>query len=478
MEIKNIPLKKLSQSRLDLLVLPLSQKKPFGLQLPPKDPLQKAIAQHIQHEDLLSKPGSRLMFYPNSAITNRVLLLELGKGDEMAKNLRTQIENFKHIVSFKRCGIVIPSRASEALVTEFVFGCILASFQYHQKSKTPENSPKLEQLIFFCDKKNTKSIAETTLIADAINRARTLAETPANHLTPTKLAEYAKGQAVKYNLKIQVMSTELQTKGFGGVCGISRGSTEPPQVITLEYNPQAKKTIALVGKGITFDSGGLSIKPSKDMHEMKYDMIGGAYVLTLLEIAAGLQLPYHFVGIILAAENLPGGKALKPGDVITQYGGVTVEVLNTDAEGRLLLADGLAFAQKRFKPALTLDFATLTGAVIVALGNKITGCFGTHPAVNQQVLTASERTGESFHFLPLFSGYRDELRSSVADIANIGKQRFDALIAALFLQKFINPTKPWVHFDIAGTAWNNEGPTGTGIRTVVEFFKKLKASSL
>jgi leucyl aminopeptidase len=209
------------------------------------------------------------------------------------------------------------------------------------------------------------------------------------------------------------------------------------------------------------------------MHEMKFDMIGGATVLAVLQVASDLQLPLRVVGIIAASENMPSGKALKPGDVVKTYSGQTVEVINTDAEGRMVLADGLTYVERQFKPNLIIDVATLTGSVAVALGNKITGAVGNNDKINQKFSLASKTTGEDLHFLPFYPGYNDELKSSVADFTNIGKQRVDALVSALFLSKFIDKQTPWIHLDIAGTAWNNEGPTGVMLKTLLAFIKSL-----
>jgi leucyl aminopeptidase len=219
----------------------------------------------------------------------------------------------------------------------------------------------------------------------------------------------------------------------------------------LDYNPGKKKTIALAGKGITFDSGGISLKLVKTIYEMKHDMAGGAAVLAAVLGAAALKVPYRVVGAIAASENLPSGTALKPGDVVKTYSGKTVEVLNTDAEGRLVLCDALTYLQKHYQPNLLIDVATLTSAMIISLGNDINGAFGTSAKINQQLLKAAGLAGENFHFMPLHPAYKNELNSEVADLRNIGKQRSDAIFAALFLQSFIENNTPWLHLDIAGT---------------------------
>jgi len=270
----------------------------------------------------------------------------------------------------------------------------------------------------------------------------------------------------------------IEQAKFGGLLGVSAGSTRPPRFIILEHSGGQKNlnTIVLVGKGVTFDAGGISIKPASGMAEMKMDMSGAAAVIGTLEVASRLKLPIHLVGLIPATENLLGGSAMKPGDIITHYGGKTSEVDNTDAEGRLILADALAYAST-YKPDAVIDLATLTGACVVALGQHATGMMGNDDAIMSELKVAGEKTYERVWQLPLFEEYEKQIKSDIADVKNIGGRWAGAITAALFLKKFIGEYK-WVHLDIAGPAILEEnlpyapkGASGVGVRLLVEFLK-------
>ncbi|HHK60552.1 MAG TPA: leucyl aminopeptidase, partial [Desulfobacterales bacterium] len=267
---------------------------------------------------------------------------------------------------------------------------------------------------------------------------------------------------------------ELQDMGMGGLLAVNQGSARPARLVVIEYRTGRKApTLVLVGKGLTFDSGGISLKPSAGMEEMKYDMCGAAAVLAAM-YGIGVERPTgtDVVGVIPTTENMPGPGALKPGDIVTLYGGTTVEVANTDAEGRLILADALAWARERFAPAALIDIATLTGAVIVGLGHHYSGVMGTDDQLVERLIAAGDRVGEPMWRLPLGKPYRKQLESTVADIRNIGKKKDAGTITAgAFLQEFVGDT-PWAHIDIAGTAWNfteksyvPAGPSGIGVRT-------------
>ena len=276
---------------------------------------------------------------------------------------------------------------------------------------------------------------------------------------------------------------------MGALLGVARGSHEPPKFIILEYqgarsgkNSRARQPIVLVGKTITFDTGGISIKPSENMEQMKADMTGGAEVLATVRAAARLRLPLHVIGILPAAENMPGGGAIKPGDILTTLSGKTVEVQNTDAEGRLILADGLAYAT-RLKPKVIIDIATLTGACVVALGKFAIGMFGSHTSLKDQIKQAGEVAGERVWEMPLWQEYFEQLKSDVADMRNIGGRGGGMITAALFLSKFVGDY-PWIHLDIASTDWSDgerayisKGPTGIGTRLLLQYLLDEAASS-
>jgi len=326
-----------------------------------------------------------------------------------------------------------------------------------------------------------QSVKKAGLLADAVCMARDLVNHPGNSATPSFLADRAKALAKKTGIDCTVLDRNTaRNLGMGAFLAVARGSDEPPRFIILEYKPRAKKTpppIVLIGKAITFDSGGISLKPAQDMDEMKTDMAGGAAVLGALQACAGLQLPLHVVGLIPATENLPSGRALKPGDIITSLSGKTIEIISTDAEGRLILADALAYA-RRYKPAAIIDCATLTGACIIALGNEASGVMGTDEKLVRKIRDAGEATAERTWPLPLWQEYGELVKSDVADIKNTGGRPAGAITAGYFLKEFAGKT-PWAHIDIAGTAWTKKakpyipkGATGVGVRLLVEVLEQ------
>ncbi|GIR57209.1 MAG: hypothetical protein CM15mP64_6210 [Candidatus Neomarinimicrobiota bacterium] len=304
---------------------------------------------------------------------------------------------------------------------------------------------------------------------------------PGNYSTPSKLASKAKEIADEGDMKITVFERDEFTEmGMGALAGVAQGTDEPPKFIILEYmNGGDQKPKVLVGKGLTFDSGGISIKPASKMDEMKYDMCGSAVVLGVFKALAALKPELNVVGIIPSTENLSGAKAYKPGDILHAYNGKTIEVLNTDAEGRLILADGLSYASKHYDPEYILDFATLTGAVVVALGHIATGVMGTDDELMNKVKSASESTGEKVWEFPLWPEFCKQIKSNIADVKNMGKPPQAGTIAGgAFLKEFVDPKIPWVHFDIAGTAWGvkpdsvnpKRSATGVGVRLVLDMF--------
>ena len=315
------------------------------------------------------------------------------------------------------------------------------------------------------------------IIAEAQNFTRDLAAEPANAMTPTVLAEKAREMAADQGLEYEILDRDrMQQLGMGALLGVAQGSAEPPALIIIRYKPEgesdSKAHLGLVGKGVTFDTGGISIKPSEKMEEMKYDMCGAAAVLGAMRAIAQLKPSIPVTAVAPAVENMPGSRAQRPGDVVTSLSGKTVEVLNTDAEGRLILADALTYAQ-RLGCTHLIDVATLTGAVVVALGHVHTGAFTNNQELLGRVMTSARAEGEKTWQMPLDEEYKDLLKSSIADLPNIGPRWGGAITAAYFLKEFADPA-PWVHLDVAGTAWLDEskpflakGPTGVSVRTMV-----------
>mgnify|MGYP003337765954 CR=1 FL=1 len=319
------------------------------------------------------------------------------------------------------------------------------------------------------------------IIAESSNYARSIGDLPGNIVYPAVLADYAKKLAREVGLKCTVLDKRALERGkFGGLLAVGGGSARDPRLIVLEYRGTAasKKPVALVGKAITFDSGGISIKPSDKMDEMKFDKCGGCATLGLMRAVALLKLPLNVTGIIAAAENMPSSTSYRPGDIVTSYRGkdkraVTIEVLNTDAEGRIVLGDALVYARQLGASAI-IDFATLTGACIIALGEYAAGLMGNDEKLQEKLRAAADRTGERVWSLPLWQDYKDKIKSDVADIKNTGGRYGGAITAAAFLAKYVGDT-PWAHLDIAGTAWATDnrpylakGATGFGVRLVMD----------
>lgn len=367
----------------------------------------------------------------------------------------------------------------EASAEAIAEGALLGLYGF-TKYKKPEYED-IEEILLAVREKGKVPILETAigkgkLVAEATNLARDMVNEPANYMTPGQMAEAAKEIASKYNLEFKVFDREdMETMGMGALLGVAKGSNQPPKLITLSYkgDERSEKAVGFLGKGITFDSGGISIKPSEGMNEMKDDMAGAATVMTAVVAIAQLKPKINVTAVIPATENLPSGTALKPGDILKAMNSKTIEVVNTDAEGRLILADALSYAQKIGLSPL-IDLATLTGACRVALGTLYSGVFSNNQDLADKVLKAAKGTGEKMWQMPMPEEYKEQIKSEIADVKNIGNRYGGAITAALFLAEFAANT-PWVHIDIAGTASSAKesgyivkGATGVGVRTLVE----------
>ena len=378
----------------------------------------------------------------------------------------------------------------EARAAAVVEGTVLASYRFDRfKSRDPDDPapPRLERLVLAGgdDAAVTGQRAEAARVAsEAANRARELQGLPSNVVTPSYLADRAREIADAHEpITVEVLGrAEIEQRGMGGLAAVAKGSAEEPQLIALRYAGGGEgERLGLVGKAVTFDTGGISIKPAPKMEDMKMDMSGGAAVLESIAAIAELELPLNVVAAVPATENMPSGTATKPGDIITQLNGKTVEVNNTDAEGRLILADALTYCVRELGADRVVDLATLTGAVVIALGSTYAGLISNDDEWSQRVLAAGERTGELAWRLPLHPEYKELTRGKDADLTNVAAQRKAGTIyAGSFLEEFVDG-KPWAHLDIAGTAWDvgrsyvGSGPTGFGVRLLVALAGDLAA---
>ena len=365
-------------------------------------------------------------------------------------------------------------------------GILLGSYQFLKyKTEGVEEIKKLESAKLFLQKKTEEAVAAVEkgkIIGSTANFVRDLVNEPGSELTPEKFAEIAKKEAEKNGIKITIFDKKkIEDIGLKGLLAVNKGSVNEPRFLVLEYKGNGEKSIALVGKGLTFDSGGLDLKSAEGMDTMKSDMAGGATVLGAIISAARLNLPVHVYGVIALTENMPANNAYKPGDIIKTYSGKTIEVLNTDAEGRIILADALTYTERELKPNIIIDIATLTGACVIALGSVASGMIGDKE-VTEQLNEASKKSGEKIWELPLWIEYLRQVESEIADLRNIGifPKEAGAITAAAFLKNFIEKT-PWAHIDIAGTAYTKtekeltkKGGTGWGVKLLTTFIEQWK----
>jgi leucyl aminopeptidase len=470
--------------------------------------VQDTIKLAFKAGDFSGKEGEILLFYPSGKEklpAKRVLVVGLGKAEKSSTNNGGAIadvwrENYRK-AGGKVSETALKTKALKILVVvpePFILekqetveclteGVMLGAYQFkkYKKAKDEDDSQRaIEEIQLFTEKSEKiilQGLDKGRIAALSACAARDMANEPGNVWTPARFAEHGRKLAKTYNLNCKVLSkADMQRLKMGGILGVNSGSAQPPKMVILEYKTSASNpTLLLIGKGLTFDSGGISLKPPKGMEEMKFDMCGGAAVLGAMQ-AVGEEKPkgVNIIAIVPATENLPGPSALKPGDIITIYGGKTVEVLNTDAEGRLILADALAYGIKQFKPKAVVDLATLTGAVVIGLGHHRTGLLSNNDKLAQQIMAAGDRSGEPLWRLPLGPEYSEQIKSSIADIKNIGNRSAGTITAAAFLQEFVGETA-WAHLDIAGTAYNfteksyvpNKAPSGIGVRTLLELIR-------
>ncbi len=450
--------------------------------------IDQAVLQSIK--EIKGKKNKITLIHSHKEIpSERILIAGLGKKNRLTsdviRDVTGNITKKIHELGIREFSIIIPDKIAirnEQVISSIVEGANLSlyDFDLFKKEKSDKKEPDLT--LFTSDKDAQKIIKNAITISDAVKFTRDVANLPPNECPPMKLGEIAKKISNQNKMKCTVFSkNEIKSKGLGGVTAVGQGSKNEPRFIILEYRngKKEKKPILLVGKAVTFDTGGISLKPGEKMDEMKFDKCGGCTVLGVMKAISELKLGINVVAIIPSVENMPGGESYRPGDIIKLFNGKTAEILNTDAEGRLILADGLAYGIKHYQPSSVMDFATLTGACIVALGTNVAGIVSNNSKLTSKVMSSSTKTSEEVWELPLNDDYMEMVKSKVADIRNIGMGRAAGTItAAAFLANSVGNV-PWVHFDIAGTAWiqpstknksyNANGATGFGVRLVVDY---------
>ena len=451
----------------------------------------------VQSEELKGKEGETAYLYVpgrEGLKAERILLIGVGDrgeydagkvfqfGGTAARALRS-----KNVKTFA----VVPRSEGDAQATasSVTQGIVFGLFELDKYRTAEKEKREIETVIVSIeggDQSGVKrGIERGRVIGESLNFTRELANEPGGNLTPTDMADRAR-EISKLGLEIDVLDqSRMEAEGMGSLLSVARGSDEPPQLIILKYNPSgtstSKELMAFVGKGITFDSGGISLKPGENMELMKYDMTGGATVLGAMRAIAQLKPSIPVLGVVPCAENLPSGKATKPGDVVRAMTGKTIEIINTDAEGRLILADAIAYA-KKLGATRIVDMATLTGAVSIALGDVNTAVLGTDQELINEVISAGAEVGEKFWQLPLDAEYSKQIKSDIADIKNVGGRKAGTITAAAFLKEFAEGVA-WAHLDIAGTAWGDDakpyrskGPTGVAVRTLLRMVERESAS--
>ncbi len=456
--------------------------------------------------DFKAEAGEIIVLYGDNRNYSaaRIALLGIGEGNKLddwrkaASALASKAVDLKSEKVGVDCSgiktlVTIMGQSVTTLAAAFVEGYFAGSYRFERlksgkldKKSTDEKLKKIDKLYLSVpDGVVTEvedGVADGEIIGSCKHMVRDLVNLPGNYLNATDIANAAEESGKQYGYDVTVFNKkEIELVGMGGLLAVNKGSNQPPTFTILDYKPQgqAKAVIALVGKGVTFDSGGISIKPSENMGEMKSDMAGAASVLGAVEAVARLGLPLHVIGLIPATDNMPSSTAQQPGDVITTYSGITVEVSNTDAEGRLILADALTYAKEKYNPHVIIDLATLTGACIVALGYSVAALFSNNDTLADEIFTAGQQSGEKVWRMPLWDLYDEQIKSDVADLNNTGGRGAGSVTAAKFLEKFIDGHTNWAHIDIAGPSFvptkgagKVNGGTGFGVGLLVELLKK------
>jgi leucyl aminopeptidase len=443
-----------------------------------------AIADVLAAGEIAGKPNETSLLHAKDAPFKRVFVIGVGDRDKLkpgalAKYAGTAVR-YLGKRGIEQITIALPAGLDGTLAASFAaegsFTALLDTTTYRTEPDRPVKTTSVTILTGDYDPAAVEAgVQRGSIIGQAVNKARLMALTPGNDMTPTILAERAKEVAADAGLEVDVLDeARMQAKGMGSLLGVSRGSDEPAtlSVITYKGDPTSTEVLALVGKGLTFDSGGISLKPPENMHEMKYDMSGGAGVIATMWAIGKLRPKLNVIGLVPSSENLPGPKAMKPGDILRAMNGKTIEVINTDAEGRLILADALCYA-KELGATKIVDCATLTGACVIALGHAASGTMSNDDEFVERYLKIVGDCGERYWRLPLFPDFDNQIKSDIADLKNTGGRPGGAETAGAFLKAFVGDT-PWIHLDIAGTAYLDgesshmaKGPTGTPVRAFV-----------
>jgi leucyl aminopeptidase len=448
-----------------------------------------AVYNVVRRGDLEGELGTTLLLHNVPKVpSERVLLVGLGREREfLESSYRTALSSAMKTLRTTGAAeaticlneLPVNGRDGAWKIEQAVLAVMEGMYCFNKlKSKPPEAKRALKKVVFHVANSSEATAGEAAIdraaaIAEGVMLAKDLGNMPGNLCTPTYLADQAREVGKRHGFKVKILDQkDIEKLGMGGFLAVARGSRQPPKLIVMEYQGGARdaQPVALVGKGITFDTGGISIKPALELDEMKFDMCGAASVFGALHAAALRKLPLNVVGIIPATENMPDGNAIKPGDIVTTMSGQTVEILDTDAEGRLVLCDALTFAEK-YKPAVVVDIATLTGEIVSALGDIATGMFSNSDSLAREVLEAGESAWDRVWHMPLWDEYQDALKSNVADLPNIGSRADCAVTAACFLSRFTKGY-PWVHLDIAGTASKSgadKGATGRPVALLAHF---------
>jgi len=455
------------------------------------------ISQYLKKGRFAGESGETMLVglgFPK--MSSHVLLLGLGdravldaeNAADIGGAASTALAGAKFVSAALLVGDMLPTDDLTRFVRSFVKGFALAQYQYSLTRKPPK--PKaLSRLAVLAGRDRqllTQAARRGLLVAEYACKTRDMVNAPANLLVPAELAKQARATAIAHGLSCRILGPALIKKEkMGSILGVSEGSREEPRLVVMEYNKTRTDLpmVCLVGKGVTFDSGGISLKQWNGMHEMKGDMAGAAVVINAIAAAARLELPLRVAAVVPAVENMPDGTALRPGDVVTTYSGETVEVITTDAEGRLILADALTYVKKNFDPAITIDFATLTGAVLAALGTRIAGIMGNSQPNIERLIAAGTKSGEPVWQLPLDDRFSKMVKGDISDYKNYSGRDGSTITAAALLGKFAGK-EPWIHVDIAGTFWSSgsgasyhtKGATGYGVDLALQFMEDFSST--